>query len=299
MKNNYLLFSILLFIIPWNHILAQPPEAIKYQMVVRDNSDNLLTNQNISLRLTILKGGVQGSTVYCETHAISTNQFGLVNLNIGTGTVVGNGNFSLIDWGSDSFFLKTEIDLTGGTSYTLTGTSQFLSVPYSLNSKNAARLNGHDTSYFVNTITNQSISGNKTFMDPVSIENKININSLFLSCEVHNLDTEQQPISYSFVNPVVLLSSSDPDDDDPIEVNFTLEIGQIVQIKSSRLGNTILIPEDESFYGFKHDTNLGNLVGEFDNYTMDQEHRWVVIHRTMDHYYLLARGGIGTEYIVP
>ena len=86
------------------------------------------------MQISILQGSTSGSTVYVETHTPTTNANGLVTLEIGTGTGV-SGDFTTITWESDTYFIKTETDPTGGTSYTITGTSQLLSVPYALHAK--------------------------------------------------------------------------------------------------------------------------------------------------------------------
>ena len=114
-------------------IFAQAPQAFKYQSVVRDNSGELITNQAVSFRIGILQDSINGTLVYSETHNQNTNQFGLVALEIGSGTVE-LGVFEDISWGAKSNFLKLELDVTGNTNYQLMGTSQLLSVPYSLNS---------------------------------------------------------------------------------------------------------------------------------------------------------------------
>nr|MBC8486643.1 collagen-like protein [Bacteroidota bacterium] len=69
-------------------VLAQAPQAFKYQAVARDNAGNVLANQNVSFQISILQGSAGGPSVYTETHNAVTNEFGLVNLEIGTGTVV-------------------------------------------------------------------------------------------------------------------------------------------------------------------------------------------------------------------
>ena len=90
-----------------------------------------MLNQIISIRLSILDNAPSGTAIYVETHAITTNNSGLFNLSIGTGAVI-SGNFSAIDWGVNSKWLKTEMDASGGSIYQFSGTTQFLSVPYSL-----------------------------------------------------------------------------------------------------------------------------------------------------------------------
>lgn len=109
---------------------AQVPNAISYQAVVRDNTGTVLPAQNVAFRISILKGSTSGTTVYSETHSATTNDFGLANLQIGLGTIV-SGDFSTINWANDSYFVKIELDESGGTNYQLMGASQLMSVPYS------------------------------------------------------------------------------------------------------------------------------------------------------------------------
>ncbi len=115
-------------------INAQAPQAIKYQTIARDITGNILASQNVSFRISILQGSASGPNMYTETQITTTNPFGLANLNIGTGTVV-FGNFSTINWGSNTYFVQMEFDPAGGSNYALMGTSQFLSVPYALYSE--------------------------------------------------------------------------------------------------------------------------------------------------------------------
>ena len=111
-------------------VFAQPPQAFKYQVVVRDNVGTILQNQNIGVRINI-HDFATSTIVYQETFSETTNQFGLMNLNIGKGFPV-IGNFNYIDWGTNSKFLEVEIDTAGGNNYVSFGTSELQSVPYAL-----------------------------------------------------------------------------------------------------------------------------------------------------------------------
>jgi hypothetical protein len=133
MKRVFTLFPMLATIII---LQAQSPNVVHYQAIARDAAGNPILNQPVSFRLTILEGGTTGMSVYTETHQLTTNQFGLVNLEIGNGTIV-YGIFADIDWGENTYYLQTEMDPEGGTDYQAMGTSQFLSVPYSLYAKKA------------------------------------------------------------------------------------------------------------------------------------------------------------------
>ena len=127
---------------------AQAPEKMSYQVVIRDANNALVTSQQIGMQITILQ---VNTAVYEETHTPTSNTNGLVSLEIGTGTVI-SGSFTAIDWSVDTYFIKTETDPIGGTNYTITGTSQLLSVPYALyaetsNDTPAVALNTAKVSY--------------------------------------------------------------------------------------------------------------------------------------------------------
>lgn len=114
---------------------AQTPQSFRYQAVARDNSGNVLDNQKVSFQISVLTGTVSGATAYSETHTgLITNAFGLVELEIGKGTPV-TGNFSAINWGGNTYFVKVEMDPAGGSSWQTLSTSQLLSVPYALHAK--------------------------------------------------------------------------------------------------------------------------------------------------------------------
>ncbi|MDC0257747.1 DUF1566 domain-containing protein [Crocinitomicaceae bacterium] len=115
---------------------GQAPEGFKYQAVVRDAGNTILNNQAVGMRMTIQQGSIGGTTVYQETFLPTTNAYGLVNLEIGNGTAV-SGDFTTIDWSAGPYFIETAVDVTGGTSYAVMGTSQLMSVPYALHANTA------------------------------------------------------------------------------------------------------------------------------------------------------------------
>jgi hypothetical protein len=125
----------LLFLLVTVSILAQAPEKTSYQAVLRDASNTLLTNQEVGMQISILQSTALGTVVYLETQNATTNINGLVSIEIGSGT--SSDDFSAIDWSAGPYFIKTATDPTGGSTYTITGTSQFMSVPYALYAKNS------------------------------------------------------------------------------------------------------------------------------------------------------------------
>ena len=118
-------------------VLGQVPEAIKYQMVARDTSGNLLSLKNITLRIHILRDSIDGPSVYSEWHLKTTNKFGLVSLDIGKGNLI-EGSFSDIQWGSYRCFVQTELDTAAGSNYQYMGSSELLAVPYAMFAKRAS-----------------------------------------------------------------------------------------------------------------------------------------------------------------
>jgi uncharacterized protein (TIGR02145 family) len=146
---------------------AQAPQKMSYQAVIRNASNALVTSHAVGMKISILQGSSSGSAVYVETHTPTTNANGLASIEIGAGTVA-SGTFSAIDWSTGTYFIKTETDPAGGTSYTITGTSQLLSVPYALYAKNVAGTSGTNTGdNAVNTtysvlVTNATHSGDAT-----------------------------------------------------------------------------------------------------------------------------------------
>ncbi len=103
--------------------IGQAPKLMSYQAVVRDASNNLVTSSSVGMQISILQGSLGGTASYVEIHTPSSNQNGLVSIEIGSGTIV-SGDFPTIDWANGPYFIKTETDPTGGTNYTITSTSQ-------------------------------------------------------------------------------------------------------------------------------------------------------------------------------
>ena len=134
MKKLIALFAMLLLTVC---LYAQAPQKMNYQAVVRNASNSLVANQNVSVRISILQGSATGASVYTETHVVTTNANGLMSLEIGGGNAT-TGNFGQIDWANGPYFIKSEIDPAGGVNYSVTSTQQLLSVPYALYAGSAA-----------------------------------------------------------------------------------------------------------------------------------------------------------------
>lgn len=171
-------------------LVGQSPQSFKYQAVLRNLRGDIKANTASAVGITIIQGSINGITVYSENHNVTTDNYGLLNLEIGKGTPT-FGSMSLIDWGTGTYFIKVTVDAI------VMGTSQLLSVPYALYAEKAgngfsgsyndlknkpllfngswASLTGKPTTtagYGITdavTITgNQSIAGNKTFTGTIA-----------------------------------------------------------------------------------------------------------------------------------
>ncbi len=120
------IFTVLLFCTISLSILAQAPQSFNYQAVLRNQAGEPLSSEEVTVKVDILKGTAAGTEVFSETHNVSTNEFGLVNLKIGS-----LQQLEAVDWAADIYFLQVIVNDT------IMGTTQLLSVPYALHSKTA------------------------------------------------------------------------------------------------------------------------------------------------------------------
>jgi hypothetical protein len=129
MKKNHTPFtrlltaSVMLLLVSAFTLLCQTPTTFNYQAVLRDVDGNINSNASVSIQLQLHQGTAAGTVVYSETHATTTSEFGMVNLEIGSVTPA---TFDAIDWSAGPYFIEVSVD---GTSM---GTSELLTVPYAL-----------------------------------------------------------------------------------------------------------------------------------------------------------------------
>ena len=160
---------------------AQAPQKMSYQAVVRNNSNTLVVNSQVGVRISIyyFSSGasfIRSVNVYIESQVATTNQNGLFSIEIGTGTPI-SGNLSSVNWSTNEYYIKSEIDVSGippYTNYTIKGSQQLMSVPYAFYANQSgggkALLNGTTdpqsnigtpSDFYINTTTNK-IFGPKT-----------------------------------------------------------------------------------------------------------------------------------------
>ncbi|WP_319481123.1 hypothetical protein [uncultured Draconibacterium sp.] len=148
-KFTSILTILLLFVV---ELYAQP-DLMNYQGVARDNSGQVIANTSISLRISILSNSSDGFLVFSEIHKVTTSDFGVFSLKIGSGSSQ-IGKLRDIEWGQTNHYIKVEMDINGGANFIEMGTSQLLSVPYAFHAQTATFLTGEQ-----NTVLKSSKSG--------------------------------------------------------------------------------------------------------------------------------------------
>ena len=161
MKKILLTLSIITIIS--SRVFGQSPSGFKYQVVLRNSSDVILNNQSVKILLNIKQGSIGGTILYSEMFLTSSNSYGLINLEIGSGTTT--DDFSIIDWVNGPYFLETAISFSSGSPWVVMGTSQLLSVPYAFHTNTADSLVGGINSLESDPVFTASVSGGITASD--------------------------------------------------------------------------------------------------------------------------------------
>ena len=130
-KLVHLLIIVLAHLLISSSIFAQAPQKMSYQAIIRNSNDSLLISTPVGMRISLVQGSPSGIVVFSETQTATTNDNGLVSLQIGMGTAV-SGTFASINWAAGPYYVKTETDLNGGINYTIISSNELLSVPYAL-----------------------------------------------------------------------------------------------------------------------------------------------------------------------
>lgn len=212
-------------------LYAQAPQKMTYQSVIRNSSDALISNSSVGIQISILQGSVSGTAVYIERHTPTTNINGLATLEIGTGTVVA-GSFGTIDWSSGPYFIKTETDPNGGTTYSISGTSQLLSVPYALYAENSGDGFSGDYNDLTNVPTNVS-----SFTNDAGYVTTSNDADADPTNEIQTLNQAGSTVTLSNGGGTITVNDNDSD---PTNEYQTLSInGSDLTISN---GNTITLP---------------------------------------------------------
>ena len=158
MKRFLLLFTLIS--IGAGIIHAQTPNMFNYQAVARNDQGQIIANQSVGIKISIRQGYPNGTVAYAEEHNATTNNNGLVSMMVGNGASL-SGSFTDINWGEGPYFIEVAMDETGGTNYTVMGTTQLVSVT----TKNKTIANygyAHATDHHLLVIEIFDLSGNQT-----------------------------------------------------------------------------------------------------------------------------------------
>ncbi|MBG6129420.1 hypothetical protein IWQ47_001277 [Aquimarina sp. EL_43] len=177
------IITLLLCILSLSIATAQDSNRINYQAIVRDVNNTVLQNTDIGVQINILQTSASGSSVYSETQNATTNINGLINIIIGSAT-----GFDSIDWGNGSYFIKIEIDPTGGTNYVISTVNQLLSVPYALHAATADFAETADYNALTNTPTTIT-AAQSAKIDFITISSAVDINQLQTDVTANNAKT--------------------------------------------------------------------------------------------------------------
>ncbi|MEZ4978188.1 MAG: hypothetical protein R2772_02725 [Chitinophagales bacterium] len=204
-------------------LFAQVPNKINYQSIIRDSNGMAVMNQAISIKIAIKPNNPLALAAYSEIHNVITNDYGLVNLIIGTGQV-SVGSFNTLNWESGIMYVETSLDLNGGTNFVSMGTQQLITVPYAFVAQKS--IEDLDNQMLFSSGNNLSITGGNSI--PIDIDT---------TNEIQNLTYSNSILSISQGNSVTLPSNLDNDPTNELQSlsfnNDTLFISD---------GNHVVIP---------------------------------------------------------
>ena len=175
---NILIASAILLIGSVAFAQAGAPNGINYQAVIRKSDGTLVTNTPIAVRASIRQTTAAGTVIFSERHNVTTDQWGLVNFVIGTGTFLSGSPFANINWGNGPYFLDLGVAFSGLPNpaiYMPYGTQQMMSVPFALYAKSSGNLL-NQWSYGVGAPLNNSGNMGDYYLDTATgnVYNKIN-----------------------------------------------------------------------------------------------------------------------------
>lgn len=219
----------LLLLSSFTILFAQAPQKMSYQSVIRKTDGTLVANTLVSIKSSILLGSASGTASYVETQTTTTNNNGLATIEIGGGTPV-TGTFAGVDWGAGSHFIKTEIDPTGGSNYTISGTSQLLSVPYALYAGSSQNL-GKTSIVITGDITDEQA------VAKITAEFGPNTENIYV-----NGTTNLTTLNLSVVKSLIDLNISDNIKLVTINFNGLTEIYNDLHIENNEKITSVLLP---------------------------------------------------------
>lgn len=221
--------------------MAQVPQTFTYQAVVRDANGRLISNGNVGVKVSILQGSETGAVVYQDEQTARTNANGLFTIEIGNE----QNSIAAIDWARGPYFLKSEVDPTGGNSYVLSTIQQMLSVPYALRAHTVDSIIGgvnYNESDPVFTAWDKDYNdliNRPNFADSVSrivneyhlgdtIINYISQNGYVDSSYVINYNTQQGYVDTSYVTNYINNGGAVTSESDPVFTSWDKDYNDLI-----------------------------------------------------------------------
>lgn len=229
---------LLLLLSSFTVLFAQAPQKMSYQSVIRKTDGTLVANTLVNIKTSILSGSASGAASYVETQTTTTNNNGLATIEIGGGTPV-TGTFAGISWGDGSHFIKTEIDPTGGSNYTISGTSQLLSVPYALYAGNSKSNQGKTSIVITGDITDAQAA------EQITAEFGPNTENIYV-----NGTTNLTTLDLGVVKKVINLRIIDNLKLTNVSLNNLIEVYSDLNIGNNAKLSSISFPVLKTIYGF-------------------------------------------------
>lgn len=220
-------------------LMAQAPQIISYQAVIRDTTGVLVQNQSIALEFLIIQGNAGNAPSYHERQTALTNSNGLISTSVGQGIVV-NGAMSQIDWSNGPFYMVVNIDPLGGSNYWLSTLAEILTVPYALY---ANRADSADHFLELDPLFQNSIAANITAVDTAKWNAKADslseIDPIFISS-----------VAYAITAADTAYWNSKPDSLVEIDPLFTQSIAAGISAADTAYWNSKLdsLTENDPFF---------------------------------------------------
>lgn len=142
------------------------PHGFSYQAMLRSPSGEVMANQDVTVRISLRSGALDGKVEYSEVHEAKTSSGGVIAIAVGTGTEP-YSDFAEIPW-EKGIFIQTEVKPEKSNDFVDMGTTQIMAVPYSLRSETAAFAQTAQTAQEALTATQLS-STNPVIIDRKSV----------------------------------------------------------------------------------------------------------------------------------